>query len=239
MRLVLNCYLCENCKKFKNGDCTYPEFCLKKFKQDKFFDLALISESQRVPIGLYLDANACDKIAFDRLNDIKNNICNFVRRGQNLYIFSTTTGNGKTAWSLKLAQSYIGKIWHEKDLTCEVLLIGVPRYLLSIKDAISNNNEYAKHIKENVLSANLVIWDDIATKGMTEFETENVLSIIDARINMGKSNIFTSNIQPHELSLFVGDRLASRILGTSETIKFVGQDKRIMGRVNDGTVADS
>lgn len=233
------CYLSDNCKKFGNGTCPYPEFCLKKFKQDKFFDLALISENQRVPVSLYLDANACDKSAFDCLNNIKNTIRDFVECGNNLYIFSTTTGNGKTAWSLKLAQSYIGKIWHEMDLQCEVLFIGVPRYLLSIKDAISNNNEYAKHIKENVLSANLVIWDDIATKGMTEFETENVLSIIDARINMGKSNIFTSNIQPQELPLYVGDRLASRILGTSEIIKFIGQDKRIMGRMTNGTTSNS
>jgi DNA replication protein DnaC len=231
--------LSESCKKFKNGSCTYPEFCIKKFKQDKFFDLALISENQRIPLSLYLDSNACDKNSFDRLNEIKNSICDFVGSGNNIYIYSSTTGNGKTAWSLKLAQNYIGKIWYEKDLSCEVLFISVPRYLLSIKDAISNNNEYAKHIKENVLSANLVIWDDIATKGMTEFETENVLSIIDARISSGKSNIFTSNILPQELSLYVGDRLASRILGTSESIKFVGQDKRIMGRMNDGTVTSS
>lgn len=235
----MNCYLSDNCKKFGNGECPYPEFCLKKFKQDQFFNLALISENQRVPVGLYLDANACDQSAFDYLSNVKNTICDFVNKGNNLYIFSTTTGNGKTAWSLKLAQSYIGKIWYEKDLQCEVLFIGVPRYLLSIKDAISNNNEYAKHIKENVLSASLVIWDDIATKGMTEFETENVLSIIDARINMGKSNIFTSNIQPQELSLYVGDRLASRILGTSELVKFVGQDKRIIGRINNGTTSNS
>ena len=120
---MANCYLSNNCKKFASGECTYPEFCIKKFKEDKFFDLALISETQRAPISLYLDANACDQVAFDWLNNIKNNISDFVTKGSNLYIFSTTTGNGKTAWSLKLAQSYIGKIWYEKDLQCEVLFL--------------------------------------------------------------------------------------------------------------------
>ena len=120
------------------------------------------------------------------------------------------------------------------------MFISVPRYLLSIKDAISNNNEYANHIKQNVLDADLVIWDDIATKNMTEFETENVLSIIDARINLGKSNIFTSNITNTELPLYIGDRLSSRILGTSEPIKFVGEDKRILSRgVDSDSIANS
>lgn len=234
----MSCYLCENCKKHKEGSCTYPDFCIKKFKMDRFFDLGLISESQRADVPLYLDDNLCDETAYTYLNNIKKNISAFVDSGANLYIYSRTTGNGKTAWALKLAQAYIGKIWYERDLTCEVLLIGVPRYLLSIKDAISNNNEYASHIKENVLNASLVIWDDIATKGMTEFETENVLSVIDARINMGKANIFTSNITPEELPLYVGDRLASRIIGKSTPVKFTGKDKRVLGRV-DGTVTGS
>lgn len=229
----MNCYLCDNCKKYKEGACEYPEFCIKKFKIDTFFKFGLIPESQRADVPLYLDDNMCDLEAFTYLSNIKKSIVSFVESGGNLYIYSRTTGNGKTAWALKLAQTYIGKIWYEKDLSCEVLLIGVPRYLLSIKDAISNNNEYAKHIKENVLSASLVIWDDIATKGMTEFETENVLSIIDARINMGKSNIFTSNITPEELPLYVGDRLASRIIGKSTPVKFTGKDKRVLGRVDD------
>lgn len=234
----MNCYLSERCKKFRDGSCEYPNFCIKKFKIDKFFDLGLISETQRKPQDLYLDENMCDEESYTFLKDIQNNIVEFVSSGKNLYIYSSTTGNGKTAWSLKLAQAYIGGIWYGGDLKCEVLFVGVPRYLLSIKDAISNYNEYANHIKENVLSANLVIWDDIATKGMTEFEMENVLSIIDARINMGKSNIFTSNITPEELPLYVGDRLSSRIIGTSNLVKFVGADKRAL-RKDDGSVTGS
>lgn len=234
---MCECYLKDICKKYKNKNCEYPEFCLRKFKEDKYFDLGLLSEAQRKPISLFLDADKKDMQAFDTLNKIKNSMCDFVNDGKNLYIFSSITGNGKTAWSLKLIQEYIHKIWYEKDLTCEFLFISVPRYLLSIKDAISNNNEYANHIKKNILSANLVVWDDIATKGMTEFETENILSVVDARINAQKANVFTSNILPQELSLYVGDRLASRIVGNSIQVQFFGNDKRILGRLNDGSIA--
>ena len=231
----MNCYLSEFCKAHKNNKCPYPEFCIKKFKEDKFFDLALISDVQRKNVELYLDSTNSDYAEFVKLNNIKKNIEEFVLTGKNLYIFSTMTGNGKTSWAIKLLQAYISNIWYKKEISCVGLFISVPRYLLSIKDAISNNNEYAKHIKENVLNADLVIWDDIATKNMTEFETENVLSIIDARINLGKSNIFTSNITNKELQLYIGDRLSSRILGTSEPVEFRGLDKRILSRgdIND------
>ena len=226
----MECYLSEKCKVFRCGSCQYPNFCIKKFKVDKFFDLALVSEAQRKNVELYLDATNNDYNAFVKLSDIRSKILDFVNSGHNLYIYSSMTGNGKTSWALKMIQAYISKVWFEREVSCICLFVSVPRYLLSIKDAISNNNEYAKHIKENVLNADLVVWDDIATKGMTEFETENVLSIIDARINMGKSNIFTSNISKEELSLYVGDRLGSRIVGTSEPIQFFGQDKRILSR---------
>ena len=224
----MNCYLNENCKVYKNGQCTFPNFCLKKFKVDKFYDLSLLSLTQRKNTELFLDASNNDYDAFIKLNDIKKDILNFVNNGKNLYIFSTKTGNGKTSWSIKLLQAYISKIWYNHEIRCVGLFISVPRYLLSIKDAINNNNEYANHIKQNVLDADLVIWDDIATKNMTEFETENVLSIIDARITNT------------ELPLYIGDRLSSRILGTSEPIKFVGEDKRILSRgVDSDSIANS
>ena len=233
----MKCYLSENCKLYRNGGCPFPEFCIKKFKVDKFFDLSLLSESQRQPVDLFLDANNSDYNSFVFLNDTKKHIIEFVKTGGNLYLYSSLTGNGKTSWAIKLLQAYISKVWFEREISCVCLFVSVPRYLLSIKDAISNNNEYAKHIKENVLKADIVVWDDIATKGMTEFETENVLSIIDARINMGKSNIFTSNISKEELPIYVGDRLGSRIIGTSYPVQFFGQDKRILsrGNLNDST----
>lgn len=76
-----------------------------------------------------------------------------------------------------------------------------------------------------MLTADLVVWDDIATKTMTEFETENLLSIINTRIDNGKSNIFTSNISPSYLSDYIGERLASRVLYSTQ-FSFFGKDMR-------------
>ncbi len=108
-----------------------------------------------------------------------------------------------------------------------MLFISVPRFLLELKSNISEKSEYVEHINNNVLDCDLVIWDDIATKLGTEFELSHLLSIIDTRINNGKSNMFTSNLSGVELNKALGDRLYSRIQNYSDVvIELQGKDKR-------------
>ena len=91
------------------------------------------------------------------LKSIEININDFVKEGKNLYIHSMICGNGKTAWSVKLLQAYLNKIWPESSLTCRALFINVPRFLLTLKDSISNQSDYIDHIKRYVLDADLVV----------------------------------------------------------------------------------
>ena len=153
-------------------------------------------------------------------------ILKFVETGDNVYIHSQITGNGKTAWSLRLMQAYFNSIWINTELKCRGLFIHVPRYLLELKNNISERSDYVEHIKENVLSADLVIWDEIGTKEFTQFEHENILNLINARLDAGKSNIYTSNLDGEELRDAVGDRLYSRIILCSNDVPLVGLDKR-------------
>ena len=109
---------------------------------------------------------------------------------------------------------------------CRGLFINVPKYFISLKDSFNNYSEYIDHIKKNVLTADLVVWDDIATKGFTEFETESLLNIINNRVDAGKANIYTSNLAGEELKQAMGDRLYSRVANMSEMIIFKSTDKR-------------
>ena len=95
-----------------------------------------------------------------------------------------------------------------------------------MKDNISNKSEYIQHIKENVADCDMVIWDDIGTKVGTEFELENMLNIVDNRLCNGKSNIYTSNMEPKLLAEMIGPRLYSRIVNKSTSIELHGADKR-------------
>lgn len=223
------CYLKDRCWKYHNSDaeCKHQNiYCPKLFRMDYLYNESLMSSKQRIHIPLHIDEDGTDREAFNQLKLIEQNIEKFVESGANLYLHSPFCGNGKTAWSLRLLQAYIEKIWFKSDLTCRVLFVNVPRYLLALKDSISNTNEYAEHIKKNIFQANLVVFDDLATKDTTIFETEHLLSVIDTRINNNLSNLFTSNINPEDLSKAIGPRLASRVVNLSTVITLQGSDKR-------------
>ena len=217
-----NCWLKDNCNKI---DCNSP-MCMRLYKLDYLYNQAGISMTQRQHVNLRLDSDLRDKDAFVRLMKIEDDIINFVKGGYNVYIHSQNCGNGKTSWALRFAQSYLNKIWLKSSLECKVLFINVPRFLLSLKDNISEKSDYVQHIKENVLTCDLVIWDEIGTKSLSTFEHENVLNLVNARIDSGKSNIYTSNLTNDELHTAVGDRLYSRIVELSSDIELVGSDKR-------------
>ena len=217
-----NCWLVDSCDK---SHC--DTFCIKRFKLNYLYDLALIPVNKRRHIGLRPDADGTDEEIFSKLKpELEDKIVDLVSRGTNFYIFSKQCGNGKTSISLRLVEAYLNSIWEYANLECKVLFVSVPRFLLELKASIGKKNEYINHIKENVNTCDLVVWDDIGEKSATEFEGTNLYSMIENRLLAGKSNIFTSNLNPEEMHEAVGDRLASRIVYESMAIKLSGKDKR-------------
>lgn len=233
MILSDECYLRDVCKKYTRVDaeCKYDNvYCPKLFRMDCLYNEALLSKKQRRKTALRVDEDGTDREAFIKLKQLAEGIEDFVSEGKNLYLHSKNCGNGKTEWSLRFIQSYIEKIWHKSDLKCRVLFINVPRYLLALKDTISGGTQetidYVNHIRKNVMTADIVVFDEVATKALSAFDHENILSMINTRIDMEKSNIYTSNVSGEELRAKVGDRLYSRIVNMSINIELFGADKR-------------
>lgn len=216
------CYLRSVC----NGKDCQSDFCLRKYKMDSLYSAALMSESQKQHIVLRVDEDGTDLEQFKQLAEIEKNILKFINEGKNLYLHSSNAGNGKSSWSIRLIEAYFNKIWARSDGSCKALFISVPRFLLALKDNITNKSEYIDYVKENVLTAELVVWDDIAAKMGSEFELTHLLSIIDNRIALGKSNIYTSNLNRQQLYAALGERLTSRIANMSTDIELFGSDKR-------------
>jgi DNA replication protein DnaC len=195
---------------------------------DSLYSAALMTESQKKHITLRVDEDGTDLEQFKQLAAIEQNIVQFIADGKNLYLHSANCGNGKSSWSLRLVEAYFNKIWARTEAKCRVLFISVPRFLLALKDNITTRSSYVDYIKENVLEADLVIWDDIAAKMGSEFELTNLLNIIDNRIALGKSNIYTSNLNKQQLYTALGERLTSRIANMSIDIELFGTDKRVL-----------
>ena len=180
-----------------------------------------LSKKRQQPI--MLDGGR-DKLAFHLLNDIKNDILRFVNRGESLYIFSEYTGNGKTSWAIKLLLKYFDSIWAGNGFRIRGMFVHVPTMLSKIKDF---DNPLLKSYKENLSNVDLIIWDDIASTKLSDFDRNQLLMIIDQRVSEGFANIYTGNITSQQaLENAVGDRLASRIWNMSTLIEFKGKDRR-------------
>ena len=216
------CWLYDECSRV---DCDKP-FCIRRYKLEQLYSMSLLSDKQRQRIGLQVDEDNTDLAEFKKLAEIANNIGKFVADGQNLYLHSSTCGNGKSSWAIRMIQEYFESIWLETSLGCKAMFISVPRFLLALKENITERSEYVAFIRAHVLEADLVVWDDIAAKVGTDFELNHLLSLIDGRIAQGKSNIYTSNLNPQEIMSALGSRLQSRICNCSIDIELHGKDKR-------------
>lgn len=221
-----NCFLYDNCN---HKDC--GGFCLRRYKLEYLFKASNLTVSQRKHISLRIDSDGTDLAAFRQLAQIEQNIEDFVEAGHNLYIHSSNCGNGKTSWAVRMIQRYLDMIWPDSDLRCRALFINMPDFLQDIKDNMFDK-EYINELKRNIREADLVVWDDIATKIATGYEIDSITGLLDRRIRDNKTNIYTSNLNDSEIAKALGERLASRICNESINIELHGADKRGFGGNN-------
>jgi len=183
-----------------------------------------LPEKLQKPIDMYItDCNRCDRSSYKRLADIRKNIVKYVTEGNNLYICGEA-GNGKTSWAIKLLQSYLHHMAHGNYEKLQGIFVSVSDLLLRLKDF---NNPIPKEYKDNLEKVPLVVWDDIGISGISQYDYTQLYTLINNRSLAGKSNIFTSNlVDRRDLEDLIGERLTSRIYGSSEIILLKGGDMR-------------
>lgn len=202
--------------------CTYDQCvnCIRYSEMKYLMENSGLPKRKQIPIQLN---GSSDPKAFQLLANIKDDILNFVNNGESLYIFSQYTGNGKTSWSIKLLLKYFDSIWAGNGFRVRGYFQHVPTLFNTLKD-FSKSHDVLKNI---LMTTDLVIWDDIASTKLSDYDTQQLLIIIDSRVSEGLANIYTGNITSHEsLTKAVGDRLASRIWNMSTLIEFKGKDRR-------------
>lgn len=203
--------------------CTYDQCvnCIRYSEMKYLMENSGLPKKKQKPIQL---DGSRDAKAFKTLAEIKDDIYNFVDNGESLYIFSEFTGNGKTSWAIKLLLKYFDTIWAGNGFRVRGMFVHVPTFLSKLKDF---DNPLLKSYRDNLSNADVIIWDDIASTKLSDYDIQQLLIIIDARVSEGLSNIYTGNLTSHEaLTKAVGDRLASRIWHTSTLVEFKGKDRR-------------
>lgn len=159
-----------------------------------------------------------DENTFMQLNNIRNNINEFVSNGDNLFICSNNAGCGKTTWATKILRQYINNVSNLGFVdNCPGLFINVTSFLnkkkLAISDSSISNDVYKT--EKRILSANLVVFDDIAVKNISDYDLGALYYWIDERTSKMKSCIYTSNLLPNQLKNVIDNRLYSRIINYS------------------------
>lgn len=216
----MKCWYSGRCNKEK-PNCI--ENCLR------YNNMSILVNNSGLPLDLQypviLQPDRPDIQAFEILNSLKHKIEDLVKDGQCIYIWSERCGNGKTTWSAKLLMSYFNRIWVYSQLKCRGIYLYTPTFLNALKTQFLNNTSVSEYV-ENIKNAELVVFDDLGVGKLSDFDKNNLLDIIDYRLNNHKSIIFTSNLNQDGLVNLFGDRLASRIYNTSIVIQFRGRDRR-------------
>ena len=189
--------------------------------EDTYLKNARIPE--RYKNDIKLKASEQDKKTFKEIKEIQDNIKDFVSSGKNLLICSNNCGNGKTTMSIKLLKAYIKSVsnisFHNST---PGLFVNINSFLNEKKLAISDPEiaERVRKLEKDILSAKLVVFDDIADKTLSEYDINTMYYWIDYRTANLKSCIYTSNELPEQLKKSLNGKVYSRIVKYS-IIKYI------------------
>lgn len=128
--------------------------------------------------------------AFKRLQEIKDNIIEYVENGKNLYVDSNYLQSGKTTWSLKILYKFFDEIWAGNGFVERGYFIYVPEFLNKTRSFQYKDTDEFKEIDKLLKKVDLVIWDDITSIELSPIEQNLLNMYIDKRILEGKANIF-------------------------------------------------
>lgn len=216
------CWYKDVCKLYRCAECTMS--CPKYHQMYYLFNQSGIPQNLQYPKKLVPVKS--DEPAFRRLNAIKNDIVNWVNSGNSLYICSPECGNGKTSWSIKIMSKYFDSIWNGNGFDCRGIFVNCSSLLVQAKSQINRPEKHWHEYIETIRNCDLVIWDDIGDVYLSSYDYSILIDLINSRISLGKSNIYTSNLGRDQLTVNIGKRLASRIYNGSEIVEFVGGDRR-------------
>jgi len=228
--MLKTCKSAYSCKLHVDDHCQFEDsFCKREELVNLCYKNSRLTQKQLIPVKIEtVKGEEHDREMYKILKDYESTIGLHVSRGDNVYIHSENCGNGKTAWAIRLLLSYLNIAWKLPTATtqCLGLFINVPKFINDLKNNISNPSEEFENLRKDILDANIVVWDEIATKALTDYEHEQLLGFINNRLDNGKANIYTSNMNEDELEVKLGSRLYSRIVNLSLNIHFTGVDKR-------------
>ncbi len=142
---------------------------------------------------------------------------------------------------LFVGRSGVGKTFFGSCVASRLLEKGIPALYMPVSAlfkpfaaaafASDEEKEMLQTMKDLILNVELLIIDDLGTEKQTATRYEEMLEILNTREMNGRKHpcktIITTNMTPQNLFDTYGERVASRILGTFDVLRFCGDDIRL------------
>lgn len=184
-------------------------------------------------------------LTFQRMQQYINTVTDRVAEGSGLYLFSVPskinplgTGTGKTTTAITILNEFLVKrvIQHTQgnELKNNPVLFMPMADFQNIYNAqfrgTREMQEQASDIyysyKAKMKRVELLVIDDIAIRNSTEAFMNEFYEIINHRVNEDLATIYTSNEPLSKLVEIFGERIVSRIEGSTFQYIFAGKDHR-------------
>lgn len=217
-------YACKECLDtgFKDGEmCVCFKELLKRETYEKLNSISPLEISRFEDFSLeyynsipYEEKKNMEVI----LNFTKKYASEFTRDSQNL-LFTGSTGLGKTHLSLAIAGEIIEKGYG-------VVYGSMQSFASMIERERFAPIESGDETSASLISADLLIIDDLGAEFQSPYVTSVIYNIIDSRLMRKVPTIINTNLSAEELNKKYGERIVSRIFGNFIRFPFFGTDIR-------------
>ncbi len=182
--------------------CTFDSFSLLKYPDE--FDNEIGVNQREYMTKVF---NYCKEYAED-----------FSQKSKNILMMGAT-GLGKTHLSLAIANKVIEKGY-------DVYYDSIQNIMDKLEKERFGRLPLSESIKDDVLSCDLLIVDDLGVEFSTQFTVSELHNIINTRILRCLPTIISTNLEITDIEKQYSQRIASRIIGTSMPLRFCGSDIR-------------
>lgn len=221
------CPLCEDTGYVDGKRCTCLAEQVKKLSIEKLNSNSSINLYSFDTFELYYYNNQDRNVMSAILNYCIHYAQTFSPDSDSIFMLGDT-GLGKTHLSLSIAREVIAKGY-------SVAYDSIVNYLTAIeKEHFGREDEGGSYATlDTLMSADLVILDDLGSEYKNAFYASTIYNIINTRINKHLPTIISTNLSTEDFQKRYDDRIASRLFGIYTYLEFAGEDIRQIKKIKN------
>jgi len=168
-----------------------------------------------------------DDLAWQWLEDYRSNVVENVNEGRNVVITSSTVGNGKTSWAIRLLQRYIAETALDGLLDVKGVFCVSSSMLEIFGDFgyFETSIEFFNYLNR-LKTCRLLVIDEIGSGRLTQVSYNHLYDLVNYRVDNNLATIYTTNYKDAKIKDVLGKRLYSRIYDTATVIEFGASNVR-------------